>query len=230
MTVPTDKLIAIAGVAELVQTRSKSSYIVSLWSSVRPEFGLLWRVKGTCGEKQMQYCAPSWSWASVEGRIEILPKVDFAHVHLKEGRIGFKARVEQVNVMYQGQRVTDTRSLVDSAFLDITGQVAEVYSCDSRSRSVILVDSRRRTRTKLNFFPDWVLFAQSPIDQLLALRVMTVRGPSTVTTFGMVLMLKTGEELPVKYERVGLFSVLHNENCDIESRFEGWNQQTIRII
>ena len=132
--------------------------------------------------------------------------------------------------MYQGQSVTDTKRLVNTAFLDITEQVAEVYSCDSRSRSVILVDSRRRTRTKLNFFPDWVLFAQSPIDQLLALRVMTVRGPSTVTTFGMVLMLKTGEELPVKYERVGLFSVLHNENCDIESRFEGWNQQTIRII
>jgi hypothetical protein len=59
---------------------------------------------------------------------------------------------------------------------------------------------------------------------------MTVRGPSTVTTFGMVLMLKTGEELPVKYERVCLFSVLHNKNYDIESRYKGWNQQTIRII
>jgi hypothetical protein len=48
---------------------------------------------------------------------------------------------------------------VDTAFLDIMGQVVEVYSCDSRSRSVILADSRRRVRTKLNFFPDWVLFA-----------------------------------------------------------------------
>jgi hypothetical protein len=37
-------------------------------------------------------------------------------------------------------------------------------------------------------------------------------------------MLKTGEELPVKYERVGLFSVLHNKIYDIESRYEGWNQ------
>jgi hypothetical protein len=68
LTVPTDKLIAIAGVAELVQTRSKSPYIAGLWSSVRPELGLLWRVKGTSGEMQMQHCAPSWSWASVEGR------------------------------------------------------------------------------------------------------------------------------------------------------------------
>jgi hypothetical protein len=127
----------------------------------------------------MQHCAPSWSWESVEGRIEILPKVDFAHLHLKEGWIGFKARVEQVNVMYQGQRVTDTRSLVDTAFLGIMGQVPEVYSCDSRSRSVMLEDSRRRIRTKLNFFPNWALFAQSPIARLLALRVTTVRDPST---------------------------------------------------
>jgi hypothetical protein len=165
--------------------------------------------------------------ASVEGRIDILPKVDFAHVHLKEGLIGFKARVEQVSVMGQGQGVTDTGSLVDTASLDITGPVAEVDSCDSRSRSVILVDSRRRARTKLNFFPDWVLFAQSRIDRLLALRVMAARDNSTVTTFGMVLRLKTGEELPAKYERVGLFSVLHNKNYDIESRYERWNQQTI---
>jgi hypothetical protein len=91
---PTDKLIAIAGVAELVQTRSKSSYIVSLWSSVRPEFGLLWRVKGTCGEKQMQLCAPSWSWASVEGRIEILPKVDFAHVQYISRKGGSASKQE----------------------------------------------------------------------------------------------------------------------------------------
>lgn len=45
-----------------------------------------------------------------------------------------------------------------------------------------------------------------------------------------VLMVKTGEELPVKYEGVSLFSVLHNKNYDIGSRYEGWNRQTIRII
>jgi hypothetical protein len=34
--------------------------------------------------------------------------------------------------------------------------------------------------------------------------MVTLRDNSTVATFGMGLRLKTGEELPAKYERVGL--------------------------
>ncbi|KAF2807130.1 HET-domain-containing protein, partial [Mytilinidion resinicola] len=56
LTYPTDKLVAISGIAELVQDRAQTPYVAGLWM-IEP------------GEKQLLYCAPSWSWASVNGRI-----------------------------------------------------------------------------------------------------------------------------------------------------------------
>ncbi|KAH9211176.1 heterokaryon incompatibility protein-domain-containing protein [Leptodontidium sp. 2 PMI_412] len=72
-----DKLPALFGVSELVERSCKHKYLAGLWDSdLVPQ--LLWR---HCGKlmgssvdytRGTQYRAPSWSWASVDGRVQFI--------------------------------------------------------------------------------------------------------------------------------------------------------------
>ena len=78
ITVPQDKFIAIAGLAELFHPILQSRYLAGLWEDDLL-FQLLWRVElrnesvfGGASKEQTdheEYIAPSWSWASITGRI-----------------------------------------------------------------------------------------------------------------------------------------------------------------
>ncbi|KAL4778822.1 hypothetical protein BJX76DRAFT_362365 [Aspergillus varians] len=75
LTDQTDKLIAISGLARLLQAQTTSSYFAGLWSDQFPE-ALLWMTYDYNGfekyrpsQRILQYQAPTWSWASVTGRI-----------------------------------------------------------------------------------------------------------------------------------------------------------------
>ncbi|KAK0619464.1 heterokaryon incompatibility protein-domain-containing protein, partial [Immersiella caudata] len=69
LTKQTDKLIAISGVAGLVQKTSNAQYLAGLWSNVAPELGLLWRATSSDSRRHETYIAPTWSWASVRGQV-----------------------------------------------------------------------------------------------------------------------------------------------------------------
>lgn len=67
----TDKFPAIAGVAKTFATAFNTTYCAGLWKE-NLIAGLLWRrhnVKTTLG-RSSEFIAPSWSWASVNGRLE----------------------------------------------------------------------------------------------------------------------------------------------------------------
>jgi hypothetical protein len=70
LTVPSDKLPALAGMAQIVQQQTRDEYYAGLWRSCLAP-SLLWKRND---EKYLirasQYRAPSWSWASCDGRIE----------------------------------------------------------------------------------------------------------------------------------------------------------------
>ena len=77
LTNPTDKLIALGGLAESWQQQLQDEYFAGLWGMnlIR---GFLWHV-GARSElhdrhaNPASYVAPSWSWASIIGRVESLP-------------------------------------------------------------------------------------------------------------------------------------------------------------
>ncbi|KAF1969076.1 HET-domain-containing protein, partial [Bimuria novae-zelandiae CBS 107.79] len=75
LTYDTDKLPAIAGLAQLVNRSCHDRYLAGLWKSDIAQ-QLMWihrgRLTGNVIEysRQMQFRAPSWSWASVNGRIQ----------------------------------------------------------------------------------------------------------------------------------------------------------------
>lgn len=61
-----DRLSALSGLAHRFQSESLGSYLAGLWSNFTLGM-LLWEVKQ--GRKTTEYVAPSWSWASVQGRL-----------------------------------------------------------------------------------------------------------------------------------------------------------------
>jgi hypothetical protein len=65
LSFPTDRLIALSGIAREVQAMLQATYIAGMWQNQLPD-SLLWY----CGHDKpgaltSKYIAPSWSWASV---------------------------------------------------------------------------------------------------------------------------------------------------------------------
>jgi hypothetical protein len=84
-----DKLVAISALAKEARQALKDDYLAGLW---RRHLGweLGWQVsEGYSHTRPSEYCCPSWSWASIDGRINATDYGSDAHLFLKvlEARI-----------------------------------------------------------------------------------------------------------------------------------------------
>ena len=77
ITRPTDRLNAIAGIAQVLSASLSDRYLAGLWHRMLPR-ALLWSVPlgSDLMARPSQYCGPSWSWASVQGAIAIPNRKD----------------------------------------------------------------------------------------------------------------------------------------------------------
>ncbi|KAI1451681.1 HET-domain-containing protein [Annulohypoxylon moriforme] len=77
LTYSTDKLIALSGLAGDMSDTLKGvnpdygTYLAGMWKLTMPD-SLLWKVKGP-SRRPLPYRAPSWSWASVDGPLDLPP-------------------------------------------------------------------------------------------------------------------------------------------------------------
>lgn len=69
LTVETDKLPALSGVAQKFQAKLQNDYVAGLFASDLHR-GLLWN-PGRNLENNSQYPGPSWSWISPKGPTEV---------------------------------------------------------------------------------------------------------------------------------------------------------------
>jgi hypothetical protein len=69
LTVSTDKLIAVSGLAKLYQKALQDEYVAGLWKSSIAEL-LCWFVQRQTNAVRPPYRAPSWSWAAIDGPID----------------------------------------------------------------------------------------------------------------------------------------------------------------
>jgi hypothetical protein len=80
LTYATDKLVALSAIASEMQQHLGSQYLAGLWRAHLP-YQLLWEVRGVQwlaqSSRPSEYIAPSWSWASVTGRVECACDVRF---------------------------------------------------------------------------------------------------------------------------------------------------------
>ena len=72
ITKDTDRLPALAALAEQYREVTGKQYLAGMWLEDLPTT-LLWRPRGKF-ESPTTYCAPSWSWASIEGPVRFLDK------------------------------------------------------------------------------------------------------------------------------------------------------------
>ncbi|KAK0716662.1 heterokaryon incompatibility protein-domain-containing protein [Apiosordaria backusii] len=67
LTVPSDRLPALSGLASRAAHAHSATYLAGLWTEDLA-LGLLWRRSdGGVGTRPAEYIAPSWSWASIQG-------------------------------------------------------------------------------------------------------------------------------------------------------------------
>lgn len=111
LTVSSDKLVAISGVARVFGTASRDDYCAGLWkSNFIPQ--LTWRIKAGGGIRPNSYRAPSWSWASVDGQVEFqLSVVSLSH------NLAFAESVEVTTV------TDDAFGAVKDGFLKLRDQL-----------------------------------------------------------------------------------------------------------
>ncbi|KAM7194690.1 Heterokaryon incompatibility protein (HET) domain containing protein [Naviculisporaceae sp. PSN 640] len=73
LTIPTDRALAISGLAQVFAQHSRDQYLAGLWKSCFHS-GLLWRVDNNITNSRAivrptAYQGPSWSWVSVNGPV-----------------------------------------------------------------------------------------------------------------------------------------------------------------
>ena len=107
ITVPSDKLIALSGIAKLVVSRLRCTYVAGMWRE-HLERTLMWRVCDTTASRPKVYVAPSWSWASLDGNVRAPPR----------GADKYAIHVEDVVLEHATEDVTGA---VASGWLDVRG-------------------------------------------------------------------------------------------------------------
>ncbi|KAH7153939.1 hypothetical protein DER46DRAFT_612197 [Fusarium sp. MPI-SDFR-AT-0072] len=68
LTNDSDRMMAIAGVAYFIQQSTGFKYAAGLWEETLP-FNLLWVVDSGVERRPSGRSVPTWSWASVDGKI-----------------------------------------------------------------------------------------------------------------------------------------------------------------
>lgn len=71
LTQETDRLVAISGVAAKVNETMDDEYLAGMWREHLP-YNLTWQASGE-NKRPATYTAPSWSWASITGKVQKNP-------------------------------------------------------------------------------------------------------------------------------------------------------------
>jgi hypothetical protein len=80
LTIQGDKLIAIAGIAKVIQKKTGVSYCAGIWADTIAA-GLLWLPQTERFHLALESRAPSWSWAAVDGPIQYPDDVRLSDFH-----------------------------------------------------------------------------------------------------------------------------------------------------
>jgi hypothetical protein len=75
LTFEKDKFPAISGIAKQMQCVRDVKYLAGLWEDNLVE-DLLWRTFALSAERPSKWRAPTWSWASINGRIQYVSNSD----------------------------------------------------------------------------------------------------------------------------------------------------------
>jgi len=217
LTVSADKLVAFAGVAECFQRFFSSSYLAGLWENSLL-LDLLWfkvsdeplpRIRPT------EYRAPSWSWASIDGRVQFqmlehITKSSECEI-VKCGVLGCKVAPLNKDMPF---------CQVDTGTLILNGLLKEVKLDSEEKSSNVLI--RSGPEGALMNIGQATFDAKERRDNTYCIPLMWDKGGAFVE--GLIVSAVSGG----CFRRVGRFTNKY-KSTDIKW-IEGASKQTLKII
>jgi hypothetical protein len=203
-----DKLIALSGIAKIFQSRlTDDIYLAGLWYNSLPH-ALLWKVVDPASvTSPSAYRAPSWSWASIDGRI--LPNsteatLDTCHLCLDI----LSSDVDLVS--------EDSTGAVKGGSLQVCGLMKRATMCNE-SKSLILVeellqdDEKHSTlgMSNLLFFPDTEEFDSNIGSREIFCLLVQTRS----SNLDGLVILSANDGCPDHFRRLGLFQAAGDRAC-----------------
>lgn len=213
LTVPSDKLIALSGLAKKFLPRMDDVYVAGMWKRWL-NVSLLWyvdngqKVDGSPSSRPQYYRAPSWSWASVDGVITRGPHLDGEwSIHVVE---------------YSLEHATDDiTSVVTAGWIDIRGDLRptglEAYELGIKLRwrmvlNGIIVCCQDESLPETGRFGPMVHLDVPPTDERAfeednhhqRLFYMMSRSPKSGQDWIPFLLLRLIDPDQVIFERIGL--------------------------
>jgi hypothetical protein len=241
LTLSGDKLIALSAVAEyMAEQKLDGAYYAGLWEC-RFLGQLLWAMETeTIQARPKDYRAPSWSWASVDGRPSWRDVPDLKHKRKPK----YPCRVEQISVTPASSEAPF--AAVSSAFMRITGEcrdaiwrksTKELLNVDDRRPIVLNTSTHDPLETDYQLLPDatdefegdklvWLLKIHGPnscsaLTRSALLQKLGVAEPFTGLQMLILVLREDGN-----YSRVGLFKT----HFGVTYKLSGLKKKTVTIV
>jgi len=132
-----DKVQAIEGIAYFIGTKTKFNFVAGLWKEVLA-FNLLWVVHEDILKPRPIRSQPTWSWASINGKISHWPKKRYQHSKPTQltplinrntssrpketSPDSSETEWEQINILISNEEI---QSVESSCILELTGHLVE---------------------------------------------------------------------------------------------------------
>ncbi|KAI0546407.1 heterokaryon incompatibility protein-domain-containing protein [Xylaria curta] len=183
---PSDKLVAVGGLARTFSAVIKTDYIAGLWGR-HIVSGLLWETATKDSRRVGLYRAPSWSWASVEGavRFHSLDKV----VPL--------ASLENFSVVPVS---SDKFGELRSGFIDLRGRLIIIGTSDGQA-STELIYKDAFLRVSLDGF------LSTDYGQMYLIPLAKIEAEKKYWSLLVTLKPSDGSSSVPLYQRLGLVSI-----------------------
>jgi hypothetical protein len=198
LTFQCDKLLAISGLARKFQSEMNDQYIAGLWWNQLPA-QLTWTGEDTT--RSRPYRAPSWSWASLEGKISI-PR-------LQADILGLIDPIEYSI----GYTTEDKYGQVTSGSIRVSGKLfPHVLEPYSNTWEMIFYDEDLNSGPYAR--PAFMDISTNFSDvEYYCLPVLLEKSPPAYVV--SCLILQATENVRGEYSRIGLFSTHYQEDIDI---------------
>ncbi|TVY81122.1 hypothetical protein LSUE1_G005745 [Lachnellula suecica] len=126
LTYNSDKLVAISGMANKMQSVTDNSYVAGLWRESLP-FDLLWWVtpeSSSISVRPPEYIAPTWSWASVTGSCDCEPST------IDGERQGEDIKIEILEARLEMENQSEPKGHLSGGYLKVRCCMKRCYFVD----------------------------------------------------------------------------------------------------
>lgn len=205
LTKPEDKLVAISGLARQVYSITKDKYCAGIWREDLV-LQLLWRLQRPQHKAELPYRAPSWSWASTEGKVEFTKN----SLHITS-----ELEIKSVQSIGVNGKLWSFDQ-IEYGSLRVRGAMRAAQSCERRGQmyKLLLTDqlNEELDTNECDYYPDSI--PQSLSKNPMCLPVARLRSGASCggdenekRSFVAGLVIEPTGDYADEYRRLGLFRI-----------------------